>query len=215
MNLLNRIDQIVLRKSTADFRDWARKGTGVPRLSLNLSKSRLRDPNLIRELSDLGTLPGRLSLELLESNYLDTEDELASASIKAARKEGFEFEVDDFGTGHASIVCLTQLKPDRLKVDRALVESIEKSEVQAKLIASIIEIGHVLGISITAEGVENERQIEILKSMGCDELQGFALAKPMTSLDLIDFLTLRTTCPGAPLHSVAKQIVAPPFRSMA
>lgn len=209
VNLLNRIDQIVLRKSTADFRDWAQEGLVVPRLSVNLSKSRMRDPNLTRELSDLGSLPGRLSLELLESNFLDADDELASASIKAARVEGVEIEVDDFGTGHASIVSLTRLKPDRLKIDRALVENIEKSKVQAKLIASIIEIGHVLGISITAEGVENERQIAMLRAMGCDELQGFALAKPMTSSDLIDFMTQRTIRPVAPLRPICNRITAP------
>ena len=209
MNLLNRIDQIVLRKSTADFRDWARKGLVVPRLSLNLSKSRLRDPNLIRELSDLGTLPGRLSLEILESNFLDDKDEMASASIKVAREEGVEIEVDDFGTGHASIVSLTQLKPNRLKIDRALVQNIEKSEVQAKLIASIIEIGHVLGIGITAEGVENERQVEMLRAMGCNELQGFALAKPMTSPDLVDFLTQHNIQQVGPLRTISKQIAAP------
>lgn len=187
-SLLNRIDQIVLRKSTAAFRDWARQGLVVPRLSVNLSRSRLRDPNLARELSDLNSLPGRLSIELLESNFLDAEDEVASANIDAARKAGMGIEVDDFGSGHASIVSLLRLKPDRLKIDRALVENMERSKIDAQLIASIIEIGHLLGISITAEGVENEGQIGMLTAMGCDELQGFALARPMTSTELIDFL---------------------------
>jgi diguanylate cyclase len=125
---------------------------------------------------------------------------------------GVEIEVDDFGTGHASIVSLTRLKPDRLKIDHALVENIEKSKVQAKLISSIIEICHVLGISITAEGVENERQTEMLRTVGCDEPQGFALAKPMTSLDLIDFLTQRTIHPVAPFAQSVIVAPRPSFR---
>jgi diguanylate cyclase (GGDEF)-like protein len=192
MNLLARIDQIVLRKCSADFRLWAREGLAVPRLSVNLSKSRLRDPNLARELAGLNLMEGRLSLELLESNFLDVEDEVVSANIRSARQSGIEIEVDDFGTGHASIVSLLRLKPDRLKIDRALVEHMEGSQTQAQLLTSIIEIGHLLGISITAEGVENDRQIQMLQALGCDELQGYALARPMTSADLITFLRDRT-----------------------
>jgi len=192
MNLLARIDQIVLRKCTADFRQWSREGLAVPRLSVNLSKSRLRDPNLARELADLNLMQGRLSLELLESNFLDVEEEVVSANIRAARAAGIEIEVDDFGTGHASIVSLLRLKPDRLKIDRALVEHMEGSQTQAQLMTSIIEIGHLLGISITAEGVENDRQIAMLQAIGCDELQGYALARPMTSDQLIAFLRGRT-----------------------
>ena len=192
MNLLARIDQIVLRKATTDFRAWARAGLDVPRLSVNVSKSRLRDPNLARELSAVKDLPGLLSLELLESNFLDVEDQVVSANIAAAREAGIEIEVDDFGTGHASIVSLLRLKPDRLKIDRALVEDMDRSLTNAKLTNSIIEIGHLLDISITAEGVENERQIGMLQAIGCDELQGFALSRPMTSGGLIDFIRLRT-----------------------
>jgi EAL domain-containing protein (putative c-di-GMP-specific phosphodiesterase class I) len=159
----------------------------VPRLSVNLSKSRLRDPNLARELAGLGHLPGKLSLELLESNFLDDQVDVVSDNILAARAAGLEIEVDDFGTGHASIVSLLRLKPDRLKIDRALVEHMAGSGTQTQLLSSIVEIGHVLGISITAEGVETDWQLKMLQDIGCDELQGYALARPMASADLVAF----------------------------
>ena len=187
LNVLAMIDRMVLRKSVADFRHWAAQGVILPRLSVNLSQSRLRDPNLSRELATLGTLPGKLSLELLESNFLDDQVDVVSDNILAARAAGLEIEVDDFGTGHASIVSLLRLKPDRLKIDRALVEHMEGSGTQAQLLKSIVEIGHALGISITAEGVETDRQVKMLQEIGCDELQGYALARPMLSADLVAF----------------------------
>ena len=192
MNLMARVDQIVLQKATADFRAWAKEGLSVPRLSVNVSKSRLRDPNLARELSSIVNLPGRLSLELLESNFLDVEDKTVSANIAASRAAGIEIEVDDFGTGHSSIVSLLRLKPNRLKIDRALVEDIDRLQTNEKLTRSIIEIGHLLNASIIAEGVENERQITLLQDIGCDELQGFALSKPLRSDELIHFLRRRS-----------------------
>lgn len=196
MNLLARIDQIVMQKCGIDFHHWLDQGLEVPRLSINLSKSRLRDPNLAPELLGLNLLQGRLSLELLESNFLDVEDEVVSANIRAARQAGMAIEVDDFGTGHASIVSLIRLKPDRLKIDRALVEHMAVSQTQAQLMTSIVEIGHLLGISITAEGVETDRQIAMLQAIGCDELQGYALARPMTSAGLIEFLRDRALRPA-------------------
>jgi EAL domain-containing protein (putative c-di-GMP-specific phosphodiesterase class I) len=181
------IDRMVLRKSVADFRHWAAQGVTVPRMSVNLSQSRLRDPNLPRELASLGLLPGKLSLELLESNFLDDQVDVVSDNILAARAAGLEIEVDDFGTGHTSIVSLLRLKPDRLKIDRALVEHVVGSVTQVQLLKSIVEIGHVLGIRITAEGVETDSQVKILQDIGCDELQGYALARPMMSADLVTF----------------------------
>jgi diguanylate cyclase (GGDEF)-like protein len=187
LNVLVMIDRMVLRKSVADFRHWAAQGVTVPRMSVNLSQSRLRDPNLPRELASLGLLPGKLSLELLESNFLDDQVDVVSDNILAARAAGLEIEVDDFGTGHTSIVSLLRLKPDRLKIDRALVEHVVGSVTQVQLLKSIVEIGHVLGIRITAEGVETDSQVKILQDIGCDELQGYALARPMMSADLVTF----------------------------
>lgn len=197
LNVLAMIDKTVLQKSVADFRHWAAQGVLIPRLSVNLSRSRLRDPDLARELAGLGPLPGKLSLELLESNFLDDQVDVVSGNIAAARAAGLEIEVDDFGTGHASIVSLLRLKPDRLKIDKALVDDLAGSVTQVQLLKSIVEIGHMLGISITAEGVETDLQRRMLQDIGCDELQGYGLARPMLSDDLVAF------CRRGPLRGAA------------
>ena len=188
LNALARIDQIVLQKAVADFNRWTAEGLAVPRLSVNLSKSRLRDPDLGRELARLTIDHRRLSFELLESNYLDDQSQVVSDNLAAIRNLGMGIEVDDFGTGHASIVSLLRLKPDRLKIDKALVEHIVTSDMQAQLLRSIVGIGHLQGIAIIAEGVETEAQRVLLQTMGCDELQGFALARPMAAGELRDYL---------------------------
>jgi diguanylate cyclase (GGDEF)-like protein/PAS domain S-box-containing protein len=188
MDVLAAIDRSVLSRAAADFAAWAAAGVQVPRLSVNLSKSRLRDPLLAQELAGLDMPLDRLSLELLESNYLDDHTEVVAANLQAIGSLGIAIEVDDFGTGHASIVSLLKLRPARLKIDRALIGPIAQSPRQAQLVRSIVEIGHLLGIAIIAEGVETEAQKDLLVEMGCDELQGFALAPPLTGAEVPGFL---------------------------
>lgn len=188
LNVMATIDRLVLQNAVADFRQWAAAGVPVPRLSVNLSQARLRDPRLVAELEamDLGALP--LSFELLESNFLDDQSEIVAGNLAAIRQLGFGIEVDDFGSGHASIVSLLRLKPDRLKIDRALVGPVGVSNLQVQLLRSIVEIGHLQDIDIIAEGVETETQRQLLQAMGCDELQGFFLARPMTAVELGAYL---------------------------
>lgn len=188
LNALAAIDRLVLRRATQDFARWLADGIAPPRLSINLSGARLRDPDLPRELVDLEIEPRFLSFELLESNFLDDHSETVATNLAAIRGLGIGIEVDDFGTGHASIVSLLKLKPERLKIDRALVAPIALSDMQAQLLRSIVEIGHLQDIAIIAEGVETEEQRMLLVAMGCDELQGFALARPMEAETLAPFL---------------------------
>jgi diguanylate cyclase (GGDEF)-like protein/PAS domain S-box-containing protein len=189
MELMASIDRIILQKAVADLQDWTRAGLTVPRLSINLSKARLAEASLIPDLRALDVDHTRLCFELLESNFLEDHDQCIAANLAALRALGIGIEVDDFGTGHASILSLLRLKPDRLKIDRAFVEPVERSAQQAQLLRSIVEIGHLLGMAIVGEGVETEGQRRILTEIRCDHLQGFLLARPMVSADLARFLT--------------------------
>ena len=100
---------------------------------------------------------------------------------------GIDIEIDDFGSGHASIISLLELKPKRLKIDRQLVAPVLESESRRQLVASIIEIGHSQGIEIVAEGVETMDHARVLRDLGCHVLQGYAFAKPMPAAEMIDF----------------------------
>ncbi|WP_175552096.1 sensor domain-containing protein [Pararhizobium antarcticum] len=184
MNALSAIDRSIAEQALGDFNDWERMGLGIDRFSVNVSSRRLREPGLIDSLKALQIRPGILSFELLESIFLDDLEDSVTETISVLKQLGIDIEIDDFGTGHASIVGLLKLSPSRLKIDRVLVEPIKESAEQRRLVGSIIDIGHSLHIDVVAEGVETLAHADILRDLGCDILQGFAFAKPMSKVDL-------------------------------
>jgi EAL domain-containing protein (putative c-di-GMP-specific phosphodiesterase class I) len=125
-----------------------------------------------------------VSFELHESIYLDDVEEMVLCNLDRIRELGIGISIDDFGTGHASIISLLKLRPGRLKIDRQFLESLVVSEPQRSLVRSLIDIGKSLDIRVVAEGVETMDHVEILRRLGCDILQGYALARPMTAVAL-------------------------------
>jgi EAL domain-containing protein (putative c-di-GMP-specific phosphodiesterase class I) len=125
----------------------------------------------------------------VESIFLDESDDIVTANIEGIKKLGIDIEIDDFGTGHTSIVSLLKIKPKRLKIDRQLVAPILNARSEQALIRSIIEIGRSLGIETVAEGVETMAHAEMLGLLGCDLLQGYAFAKPLTFEKFAAFAT--------------------------
>ncbi|MDE1158053.1 MAG: EAL domain-containing protein [Neorhizobium sp.] len=181
------VDAAVLDKALFQASRWQALDLDIPNLSVNISAQRLKDETLIESLKKAPFVPGRLSFELLESISFDGEDNGIGAIITELKALGIAIEVDDFGTGHASIVSLIELGPKRLKIDRRLIAPLEASGSQRRLVSSIIDIGRSQGIEIVAEGVETPAHVEILRSLGCQVLQGYALARPMSSADFASF----------------------------
>lgn len=179
LDVVSEIDAMILEKSLTDFARWKKAGLLVPKVSVNVSTSRLHDPVLRRKLADLSFEPGTLSFELLESIFLDEYDDQVLENLTHLRELGIDIEIDDFGTGHASIVSLLRLNPKTLKIDRELVQQIPTSQEQRKLVGSIIDIGHSLGIKVVAEGVETPDHVRVLQTLGCDILQGYGLSRSM------------------------------------
>ncbi|QEE44058.1 EAL domain-containing protein [Rhizobium sp. WL3] len=177
--VLAQIDGIILEKALADVAVWRQEGLHLPKISVNVSARRLKDPNLASGLAALDIKPGTVSFELLESVFLDRQDAAVMANLETLRQLSIDIEIDDFGTGHASIVGLLNLKPSTLKIDRQLIENIPTSQEQRILVMSIIQIARSLKIKVTAEGVETEEHARILKRLGCDVLQGYGLARPL------------------------------------
>jgi diguanylate cyclase (GGDEF)-like protein/PAS domain S-box-containing protein len=176
--VLAQIDRIILEKSLADVGRWNALGLSLPKISVNVSARRLNDPDLAKGLSKLDIRPGTVSFELLESVFLDRQDEVVRTNLETLRRLSIGIEIDDFGTGHASIVGLLNLKPGTLKIDRQLIEHLPESQEQRVLVMSIIQIARSLKIKVVAEGVETEEHARILKRLGCDVLQGYGLARP-------------------------------------
>ena len=177
--LINPIGLWVLRQACADAKGW-----GEIKLSVNVSAAQLRNPEFPFELGQVleetGFEPDRLELEVTET-HLVVDSVVASRSLELLRQFGVRIVLDDFGTGYASIVSLLKLKPRRLKIDRQLVTPILESPAQRQLVGSIIEIGKSLGIEVLAEGVETMEHARVLKSLGCNALQGHAFAPAMSA----------------------------------
>ena len=189
LNVMATLDRIVLEKALIDCARWAAQGLIMPKISVNVSARRLRDESLIDSLTGLSIQPGQISFELVESIFLDESDDVVLANLERIKALGIDIEIDDFGTGHTSIVSLLKLKPKRLKIDRQLVAPILSSHNEQALVRSIIEIGRSLGIEIVAEGVETMEHAEMLSRLGCDLLQGFAFARPLSREAFLAFGT--------------------------
>ena len=179
LNLMARIDQIVLERALSDQMRWTALGVKVPRISVNVSSKRLHDATLVEQLRGLSISAGTICFELVESIFLDESDDVVTENIEKIKALGIDIEIDDFGTGHTSILSLLRLKPKRLKIDRQLVMPITNSPQERALVRSIIEIARSLGVETVAEGVESLDHAGLLRQLGCDFLQGYAFAKPL------------------------------------
>ncbi|GGA63097.1 bifunctional diguanylate cyclase/phosphodiesterase [Pelagibacterium lentulum] len=188
LNVVATLDRIMLEQSLSQLTRWRDEGLEIGRASVNVSARRLHDEHLVESLRKLSIDPGTISFELVESIYLDESENIVNWNIDQIRDMGIDIEIDDFGTGHTSIVSLLQLRPSRLKIDRQIIEPITTSHAQRSLVRSIIEIGRSLGIEAVAEGVETLDQAVLLRDMGCHSLQGYAFARPMSAEALTAFV---------------------------
>ncbi len=191
LNVVSAIDRLILEQAIDDLQSWEEMGIAIPKASVNVSARRLRDDQLIQSLKRMNIREGAIAFELVESIFLDDTDELLTWNVDHIKELGIDIEIDDFGTGYASIVSLMKLKPRRLKIDRQLILPIVNSPGQRQLVGSIIDIGHSLGIEVLAEGVETMEHARLLRQLGCDALQGYAFARPMSGPDLISFVQQR------------------------
>ncbi len=187
IGVIDRIDETVLEQALYHLDQWQAAGLSIPRVSVNISARRLMDNALIDKIRHLDIAPGSVCFELLESISFEEQDDQLVEITGRLKALGIDMEIDDFGTGHASIVNLLKLTPRRLKIDRQLIMPILTSVRERQLVASIIDIGRTCGIDIIAEGVETMEHAAMLRDMGCHGLQGYALARPMRARDLPEF----------------------------
>ncbi len=149
-----------------------------PNLSFNISLHEIMSAEFAAEARQV-TYPGQLALELVESHFVSGDSDELLARIDTLREMGFSLEVDDFGSGRASILALRRIGPARLKIDRRLVKPITQSLKARRLVQSIVDIGRALDIEITADGVETSKHAEMLTALGCGRLQGDFISPPL------------------------------------
>lgn len=176
--LMEAIDDAILQRALFDINRWSLADLDVPRVSVNLSAERLADPNLPAKVKQLQIPPGRISFELIETIFFDSLSGQVKRNIDKIRECGIDIEIDDLGSGHASLLGLVELRPNRVKIDRQLVLPVLENETQRRLIGSLIDIARSLDVEIVAEGVETIAHAEVLAKLGADILQGYAFGRP-------------------------------------
>ncbi|HWT58108.1 MAG TPA: EAL domain-containing protein [Rhizobium sp.] len=172
------IDAAILKNVLEDRLFWLVQGLAVPRIAVNISASRLADPTLLGKLRKLDIPPGVIVFELVETIFLDDSDEKLLDHIGDIKQLGIDIEIDDFGSGHASLIGLVKLRPKRLKIDRQLIAEVVSSAEQRRVVGSIVEIAKALDVEVIAEGIETEAHAVVLAQLGCDGLQGYAFGYP-------------------------------------
>jgi diguanylate cyclase (GGDEF)-like protein len=177
----------VLDLALAQMRTWRDNGHDFT-VAVNLSPRCLAEPNLtgqVIELLDRYDVPASsLELEITE-NTLASDPDRALATLTALSNAGIHISIDDFGTGYSSMSYLKRLPVSELKVDRSFVSGMLGDEGDNVLVRSLVELGHNLGLTVVAEGVEDQATLDELTAVGCDVAQGFHLARPMPA-DLLD-----------------------------
>jgi diguanylate cyclase (GGDEF)-like protein len=179
--LINRLTTLVLELAAGQARAWLDDGLEVP-VAVNLSPRCLLDAGFVDRVRDLlaaHRLPARLlRLEVTESAVM-TNPALAMSILTSLHDLGIRLSIDDYGTGYSSMAYLKQLPVDELKVDRTFVMNMATSDNDAVLVRGAIELGHNLGLSVVAEGVEKAEDVVALNEFGCDVAQGYHYARPM------------------------------------
>jgi len=184
--LMLKLGEWVLRAAALQARDWRARGVAAVPLAVNLSRMQFRldgfGATVARVLAEVGIAGECLELELTERMLMD-EIASAPATLAALRELGLSVSVDDFGTGYTSLAHLTRLPLDKLKIDQSFIAPLPGDSGAAAITRAIIEMAHGLGLQVSAEGVRQPAQRELLAAWGCDELQGELIGEPMAVAD--------------------------------
>ena len=187
-----------LMRAVADMRRWQSLGLQVPRTSVNVSAIQLRQKDFVESVLEAIAAFGRdkplLDIEITESVLVDNIDE-TTRKLQTLRRAGVEVSVDDFGTGYCSLSYLARLPVDVLKIDRSFVLRMREAGYPRNIVAMIVSLAHTLGLKVIAEGVEDEEQVRLLRDLGCDQIQGYLVSRPVPS-EQIEIL-LRTYAAAA------------------
>jgi EAL domain-containing protein (putative c-di-GMP-specific phosphodiesterase class I) len=188
--LMGPLTATVLRQSLAACRDWQRWAPGVG-VAVNVSADTVLDAGFVTQVAELladARVPAALlTLELTESVLLQ-DPMLASERMTELRMLGLRLAVDDFGTGYSSLTYLRGLPVDEVKIDKGFVDGVVHDTADRVVVKAVVEIAHTLGLRVVAEGTEDDEQLQVLRALGVDEVQGFLHARPMTTAEVSSWL---------------------------
>ena len=189
--LIQKLDQFVWQEVASQIRKWKDEyGVSVP-VSVNVSRVDINDPELQVKLQSLlernGITTSDIMLEITESAYSENAEVLITV-VNDLRAMGFTIEMDDFGSGYSSLNMLTTIPIDVLKVDMKFIRNMNKDAKSLKLVELVLDIAKFLGVPAIAEGVEDDSQLNKLREMGCDIIQGYYFSKPVPPEEFVRFI---------------------------
>jgi diguanylate cyclase (GGDEF)-like protein len=185
--LIGPLGNWVIEAACKQARAWRERGLRM-RVAINLSAFQMRQDDIADRIADAlqryRIHPSLLTCEITESAAME-DTRATQETMRRLGELGAHLSIDDFGTGYSSLSYLRQLPAEELKIDRSFVMDLEHSADARAVVDAVVKLAHALGLKVVAEGVENPRQQQILVELGCDELQGYLFAKPMTARALL------------------------------
>ena len=175
-----------LGRAVQDMQRWQAHGLLVPRTAVNVSALQLRQGDFVDSVLDAISAFGKnpiLDLEITESVLVDDIED-STRKLQILRRAGVEVSVDDFGTGYSSLNYLARLPVDTLKIDRSFVVRMRDAGYPRNIVAMIVSLAHTLGLKVIAEGVEEDEQMQMLRELGCDQIQGFLISRPLPANEI-------------------------------
>ncbi|MGM9950901.1 MAG: putative bifunctional diguanylate cyclase/phosphodiesterase [Lysinibacillus sp.] len=189
--LISAIDEWVLRKAAMQAKEWNDVYGLQLRVAVNISPKHLAEPTFVEKLKEIIEAvpfdPNRLEIEITEMSMMDQNEDLI-CKIQELKKMGVTISIDDFGTGYSSLSYLKQFPIDTLKIDRSFIQNISTEETGIAMVEAIIKIAHALNLDVVAEGVEERKELQILKGYSCEYVQGYYFSKPLSVKDFTHHL---------------------------
>ena len=214
--LILQIGEWVLREACRQARQWQVNGTAPVRVAINLSAQQFRQKNLVQvvqsALDSANLEPKYLEIELTESAVM--HNAAASAAVlEQLSRLGVHISIDDFGTGYSSLNHLRRFPLDKLKIDRSFIKDVLANSEDAAIVEAIISLAHSLRLKVIAEGVETEAQLDFLRSLGCDQYQGYYCSPAVPAQEFAEMMRTRNMGKFDPLATMSRLYV--PFKTRA
>ena len=191
--LTERLGQVMLYHALTALKAWDSADVDVPQIGVNFANDELRNPALVDkirwELDRFDLTPDRLAVEVLETVVTNTPDDTITRNIVGLGKLGCRIDLDDFGTGHASISAIRRFSVSRIKIDRSFVMKADRDPEQQRLIGAILTMAERLDLETLAEGVETVGEHALLAQLGCGHVQGFGIGRPMPFDQTLDWIS--------------------------
>ncbi|MEM9108378.1 MAG: EAL domain-containing protein, partial [Pseudomonadota bacterium] len=183
--LIERLGEVILDGALSALKRWDEAGLIVPTVAINVSDAELRNPKFcdrIRWELDRHEIPAdRLTIEILETVTSEGDVDVVAHNLRGLARLGCRIDMDDFGTGNASLAALRRFSVDRIKIDRSYVSEVDSDQNQQSMVAAIVTMAEQLDLETLAEGVETEGEHAMVAQLGCRYVQGYGIARPMSA----------------------------------